>query len=46
MDIYDCWPDRLYIVLDNTIVYQGGKGPFGYKPEEVKEYLENYFNRQ
>ena len=45
MDIYDCWPDRLYIVLDNTIVYQGGKGPFGYKPEEVKEYLDKYFNR-
>ena len=24
-------PERLYIILDGIIVYQGAQGPFGYK---------------
>jgi hypothetical protein len=34
---YGGWPDRLYLVArDGTIVYQGGDGPFGFKPGELE----------
>lgn len=39
MAAYAGFPERLYIVLDGQIVYEGGMGPFGYKIEEVEEYL-------
>jgi len=35
---YKGWPDRLYLVgLDGKIAYGGGRGPFGFKPEELEE---------
>ncbi len=34
---YGGWPDRLYLVLqDGRIAYQGGEGPFGFKPAELE----------
>jgi hypothetical protein len=37
-DVYGGWPDRLYLVdTDGRIAYQGGEGPFGFKPEELDE---------
>lgn len=37
---YAAWPDRLYVVgADGRIAYQGGYGPFGFKPAEVREWL-------
>ena len=36
-DDYSGWPDRMYLVgRDGTIVYHGGRGPFGFKPEELE----------
>ena len=33
---YGGWPDRLYLVgRDGNIAFQGGEGPFGFKPEEL-----------
>ena len=32
-------PERIYVVLDGRIAYQGGLGPFDYKIEEVAEFL-------
>ena len=33
---YGGWPDRLYLVgADGRIAYQGGPGPFGFKPGEL-----------
>jgi len=33
---YGGWPDRLYLVgRDGRIAFQGGEGPFGFKPEEL-----------
>ena len=32
-------PERIYVVLDGRIAYQGGLGPFDYKIEEVEKYL-------
>lgn len=37
---YGAWPDRLYVVgADGTIAFQGGHGPFGFKPDEVRAWL-------
>jgi hypothetical protein len=38
---YGGWPDRLYLLAaDRTILYQGGEGPFGFKPEELGEAID------
>ena len=38
---YGGWPDRLYFVgSDGRIAYQGGEGPFGFKPEELERAIE------
>ena len=37
-DVYGGWPDRLYLVgTDGRIAYQGGEGPFGFKPAELDQ---------
>lgn len=39
---YGGWPDRLYLVSrDGRIAFQGGEGPFGFKPEELERALEH-----
>ena len=38
---YGGWPDRLYLVgAGGRIAYQGGEGPFGFKPEDLQEAIE------
>jgi len=37
---YAAMPERLYVVLDGKIVYEGLQGPFGYRMDEVELYLE------
>ncbi|CAH3191753.1 unnamed protein product [Porites evermanni] len=39
---YGASPERLYIIQDSTIVYQGGPGPMSYSTHEVRAWLENY----
>lgn len=42
--IYAGWPERLYVITeDGRIAYKGGMGPFHYKPEEVRAWLEARF---
>lgn len=36
--------ERLYIVLDDVIVYQGERRPMGYRMEEVEEWLEKHYS--
>ena len=37
MKAYAAWPDRLYLVdLDGRVFYAGGRGPWGFKPGELK----------
>ena len=37
---YDAFPDRLFIVgADGKVAYQGGRGPKGFKVDEMKEQL-------
>ena len=34
---YGGWPDRLYLIgSDGRIVFQGGEGPFGFKPDALE----------
>jgi hypothetical protein len=34
---YSGWPDRLFLVgRDGRIAYAGGRGPFGFKPDELE----------
>jgi hypothetical protein len=38
---YGGWPDRLYLIQrDGRIAFQGGEGPFGFKPEALEEAIE------
>lgn len=37
---YGALPERLYVLLDGKVVYKGGMGPWGYKPLEVRAFLE------
>jgi hypothetical protein len=40
---YAGWPTRLYLVgLDGRIVYAGGMGPFGFRPNELKAAIHAY----
>jgi len=41
---YGSFPDRLYIVLNEKIVYMGGVGPQGYNAFQVEEWLDKYFS--
>jgi hypothetical protein len=34
---YGGWPDRLYLIGgDGRVAFQGGEGPFGFKPDELE----------
>ncbi len=38
MTAYAAWPERLYLVgRDGHVAYAGGRGPFGFKPTELKQ---------
>ncbi len=40
---YASMPDRLYLIgIDGSVVYAGGKGPFGFKPPELKRAIDEY----
>lgn len=43
---YGASPERLYIIWDSRIVYQGGPGPMSYSTHEVRIWLENYAGRR
>jgi len=37
---YSGMPDRLYVIdSDGKVAYQGGRGPFGFKPGELEQAL-------
>ncbi len=37
---YAAWPERMYVIgQGGRIVYKGGMGPFGFKPEEAEKSL-------
>ena len=42
-NIYAAWPTRLYLIgLDGNVVYAGGMGPYGFKPDQLKQAMDKY----
>ncbi len=40
---YAAKPTRLYLIgLDGNVAYASGLGPYGFKPEELKNAIDNY----
>lgn len=37
---YGAMPERLYILQAGKVVFKGEKGPWGYKPEAVRSFLQ------
>jgi Iodothyronine deiodinase len=38
---YGGWPDRLYLIRrDGRIAFQGGEGPFGFKPDALEDAIQ------
>jgi hypothetical protein len=46
VDSYGAWPERLYIIMNGVIVYQGGLGPFDYKLGEVQDWLGERYGKR
>lgn len=43
---YAAHPTRLYLVgLDGKVVYAGGLGPYGFKPQELGQAIETYLDK-
>ncbi|GCC25345.1 hypothetical protein chiPu_0003755 [Chiloscyllium punctatum] len=42
---YGAYFERLYVVQNQKVVYQGGRGPEGYKISELRMWLEQYTNQ-
>ena len=43
---YAAKPTRLYLIgIDGRVVYAGGLGPFGFKPEELERAIKDYLAR-
>ena len=37
---YNAWPERLYVLSkEGAVNYKGGKGPYGFNPEELERFL-------
>jgi len=40
---FNGWPERLYVLsAEGRVVYQGGRGPYGFDPEELDRFLVGY----
>ena len=40
---YAGWPDRMVVIgADGKVAYYGGKGPQGFKPQEVERWLQTF----
>lgn len=39
---YAAFPDRLYIVQDGRVAYEGGVGPWGYDLGELRHWLNSW----
>jgi len=43
---YAAWPDRLYLVdAQGRVAYHGGRGPFGFAPEELARAIADLLGR-
>ena len=43
---FNGWPERLYVIgTDGRVAYQGGKGPYGFNPAELEQFLSDTLKR-
>lgn len=42
--IFGAWPQRIYVIHNNIILYKGELGPRGYIPSEVDQFLSKHFD--
>uniref|UniRef100_A0A4X2K483 Iodothyronine deiodinase n=1 Tax=Vombatus ursinus TaxID=29139 RepID=A0A4X2K483_VOMUR len=42
---YGAYSERLYIIQEARVMYQGGRGPEGYKISELRHWLDQYKDR-
>lgn len=42
---YGAYFERLYIIQEQKVMYQGGRGPEGYKIAELRRWLDQYQSR-
>ncbi|KFQ66360.1 hypothetical protein N334_05231, partial [Pelecanus crispus] len=42
---YGAYFERLYIIQEEKVMYQGGRGPEGYKISELRSWLDQYKTR-
>ena len=39
---FNGWPERLYVLSpEGRVIYQGGKGPYDFDPEELADFLKS-----
>ena len=44
---YAAWPTRLYLINEEgTVIYVGGLGPFGFKPDGLKQAIEKHISEE
>jgi len=41
---YAAFPERLYVIHQQKISFKSDRGPFGYHPEEVDDWMQNYLD--
>jgi hypothetical protein len=39
--LFRAWPERLYVLYDQKILYQGQNGPIGYSIPSLEYFLKN-----
>lgn len=40
---YSGWPERLYVIdEEGRVAYKGGRGPVGFRPRQVEQWLETH----
>ena len=39
---YGAIPERLYVLLDGVVAYEGGEGPYNYDLDELREWLARF----
>ena len=45
--VFQGWPERLYVLsTEGRVVYQGGKGPFGFDPDDLARFLTEYLPKE
>ena len=46
MTAYAAWPERLYLIdKEGLVAYAGARGPWGFKPAELKEAIDHIIAR-